>query len=73
MSGASKESTPYAVGCPLHGKVFLTQEEYDRQMGNADNRWVCPHSMCGLISWWDDDNYERAMGWLDDEGNPLEA
>lgn len=53
--------TPYAVICPYHGKRFLTEKEYERQMSKpavaafGDDLWRCPD--CGRRSGWDDDNY----------------
>jgi hypothetical protein len=50
-------SGPYAVKCRNHGLVFLTVKEYTHQLLDADSFWVCP--ICGAISDWDDDNYEK--------------
>jgi hypothetical protein len=49
-------SGPYAVHCRHHGQVFLTEKEYNDQLLD-DSFWVCP--ICGAISSWDDDNYEK--------------
>ena len=35
--------TPYAVRCPLHGLIYLTYEEYCRQMDQLGQVWKCPH------------------------------
>ena len=51
-----RKQTPFAVICPDHGQVFLTDKEYDAQMDNPDLLWTCPE--CGKPSQWDDDNYE---------------
>ena len=40
----SAEPTQYAVECPIHGKVYLTPEEYDRQLSIHD-RWRCPRML----------------------------
>lgn len=56
MSGESAVPTRYAVTCPLHGQTFLTKEEYDRQMEQPDNYWMCPR--CGSAAAFDDDNYD---------------
>jgi len=61
----SEVETAYAVLCPTHGQVFLTDDEYGRQLCRADDRWICPK--CGEICNWDDDNYEKH---LDMEGPP---
>lgn len=55
-SGASATRTRYAVSCPVHGQVYLTKAEYDRQMNLADDRWACPR--CGRTAEFDDDNYD---------------
>lgn len=53
--------TPYAVHCRLHGLVYLSQAEYDRQMDDPNSLWKCP---CGRLAEWDDDNYEaRIDAW----------
>ncbi len=61
----STEPTPYAVLCRSHGKVYLTKDEYNRQMCAPDSRWSCPE--CGRICDFDDDNYEASL-----EGEPEE-
>ena len=40
-----------------HGLVYLTDEEYDRQMSSPDSLWKCP--FCRYEAQWDDDNYEQ--------------
>lgn len=63
---SSESPTPYAVQCPKHGRVFLTEREYDGQMNRSSERWFCtqteedPVGICGEWSEWDDDNYESA-------------
>lgn len=44
MNGESTKPTPYAVTCPVHGRVYLTEEEYHRQMMKPDQVWACPRS-----------------------------
>jgi hypothetical protein len=51
----SEIPTPWAVICPEHGKVYLTKENYNRQMRASDSTWRCP---AGCHAEWDDDNYE---------------
>lgn len=56
----SEEPTPYAVHCTgLIGNgdecengeaIFLTKEEYRRQLSRANQRWRCPK--CGAEAWW---------------------
>jgi hypothetical protein len=58
-SGLEVASSPYAIICPDHGRVYLSSAEYERQMRLPDDRWICPRD--GKVSEWDDDNYERAM------------
>lgn len=56
--------TPYAVTCegpwdlPGHGcgLVYLTTEEYNRQMDAPSKTWRCP--LCRYEAVWSDDNYE---------------
>ena len=43
----------YAVICRKHGRVALTEAQYDEQMDRPDSRWTCP--TCGDIAEWDDD------------------
>lgn len=70
MTGHSPEPTQFAVICPDHGQVFLTYDEYNRQLRKANSLWMCP--LCGQSSTWDDDNYElrgvvdRVVGEADD-------
>jgi hypothetical protein len=70
----SEHPTPYAVHCSglieghSCGLVYLTPEEYDRQMMAAHRRWRCP--ICKAEAEWDDENYEQAMGgdgWGDED------
>jgi hypothetical protein len=56
----STTPTPYAVNCPTHGQVFLTEAEYSRQMWKADSVWMCPD--CHQPAQWDDDNYAERIG-----------
>jgi hypothetical protein len=58
-------TTKYAVFCPEHGRVFLSEEEYDFQMDRPDSRWTCPREcgppdvgICGADSEFDDETYE---------------
>jgi hypothetical protein len=56
-----------AIICPIHGTVFLTQAEYNRQMDKPDSIWKCPKfethkdrmGLCGQPSEFDDDFWER--------------
>lgn len=72
----STEPTAYAVICPAHGRVYLTQAEYSRQMDQPDSLWKCPRweydaatkegdparvGPCGEPSEFDDDTHEAAM------------
>lgn len=66
----SASPTPYLVHCRTHGKVFLTEAEYQRQMWNPDNGWTCPE--CGADADWDDDNYEASLP-QSPEGDPPDA
>lgn len=57
MPNAGK--TPWAVFCPIHGRVYLTRPQYDAQITKPDNRWVC--TICGAVSEWDDDTYDKYL------------
>jgi hypothetical protein len=54
-----RPSAMYAIICHVHGRVFLTQSEYDRQMCNVDALWTCP--TCGNRAFFDDETYEKAQ------------
>ncbi len=56
----SEEPTPYAVLCRSHGRVFLTKDEYGRQMCKPDALWRCP--LCKQDAQFDDETYESALG-----------
>lgn len=49
--------SPFAVICPDHGQVFLTEDEYIEQLTNADERWYCP--LCFILAEFDDENYSK--------------
>jgi hypothetical protein len=51
--------SPYGIICDNCGKQGLTQQNYEKQMWNADALWKCPN--CGDTATWDDDRYERGM------------
>ena len=59
--------TPYAVHClgPWDmpgggcGLVYLTEEQYNRQMARPDYKWRCPH--CRYEADWSDDNYDEMI------------
>jgi predicted RNA-binding Zn-ribbon protein involved in translation (DUF1610 family) len=62
-SPESSTRTPWAVICPTCGRpgdhlVFLTREEYMRQLSSPDYKWECPR--CGQNATWSDSNYELA-------------
>lgn len=56
---------PHAVICKdneIHSspmRVFLSEEEYNRQMDRPDDTWSCP--LCGSMATWDDDNLEKYL------------
>ena len=54
----ANSDSPYAILCFYHGRVYLSDYEYNQQMQFADARWVCP--LCGHIADFDDDTFERA-------------
>lgn len=66
----SPTRTPWAIRCygidPEMGAgpctkdlVYLTKEEYMRQMNVPSRTWRCPR--CGGDAMWDDANYEDAI------------
>jgi hypothetical protein len=73
MSAGSFTPTPYAVicladyPCKSGDLVFITQEEYRRQLGLPNNVWVCPR--CGYFAEWSDDNYQEYLDSLEETCN----
>lgn len=65
-NGRSWKETAYAVHCPKHGKVFLTVDEYGRQLMRPNSKWTCPVmdtdldelGLCGRVSEFDDAHFE---------------
>lgn len=66
MKRVSEIPTAYGVHCkgqdcntPCNGGdiIYLTTDEYIRQMYRPDSFWQCPE--CGSDAWWDDDNFDR--------------
>ena len=55
-----------AVTCLKDGQVFLTEEEYLRQLERSNERWMCPK--CGEEAFFDDYHFEEKH--LVDEGKP---
>ncbi len=51
--------TPYRLNCPHCGPVYLSTQEYDRQMCCGDREWWCPG--CGEqgSSMWDDRHFDE--------------
>jgi hypothetical protein len=70
MNAESATPTPWAVVCPVHHCVYLTESEYFRQLDRADDAWTCPRvetdpqrlGLCRAPALWDDENYEAAGG-----------
>ena len=48
--------------------VFLTKQEYDRQMAHDDSLWKCPVEGCDEAATFDDDNYEYPAALYAEEG-----
>ncbi len=43
LAGVAVNRTPWALDCPLHGLVHLTNHEYNRQTTQgAGSSWTCP-------------------------------
>ena len=67
MDAWGRSRTPYAVRClgPYdianadHGLVYLTEDEYARQMCAPGKGWRCP--ICRYDAVWDDDNFEQMV------------
>jgi hypothetical protein len=67
---SSANPTPWAVICPQHGRVYLTNDEYRVQLDRPNAGWECtevvtgtaPVGPCGEESEWDDENYEARGG-----------
>ncbi len=53
-------TSPYAVICPNHGQVLLTNDQYSYQLDHADDLWCCPH--CLETSEFDSARYEAYYG-----------
>jgi len=57
---SNEELNPYAIICPTDGQVYLTEQQYNKQMANPDTRWICP--VCGIQPVeFDDINFEDHM------------
>lgn len=56
-----RDRTFAAVICEEHGLVYLTREEYDKQMNNPDRLWECPIG-CESVAFWSDGNFEDFLG-----------
>jgi hypothetical protein len=68
---SSANPTPWAVICPQHGRVYLTNDEYRVQLDRPNAGWECtqavleeplPVGVCGEEAEWDDENYEARGG-----------
>jgi hypothetical protein len=64
--GKSQAPSPFAVICRTHGQVYITEDDYVKQLSMPDALWTCPE--CGGVAEFDDDNYEY---WTE-EGEPDE-
>ena len=42
---SSPNPTPWAIRCPKHGEVFLTEDEYKEQVGRGGDEWRCTRQM----------------------------
>jgi len=62
--------TPYAITCEEHGFVYLTKQEYDRQLSRPDDLWRCP--VCRLTAFWSDENYDSFFDTEFSDGTPVE-
>lgn len=48
--------TRTAIICPKHRLTFLTDDQYNEQLGKANSLWLCP--ICDAPSKWSDKVYE---------------
>lgn len=55
----SKTPTAYALECKTHGKIYLTRDEYLRQL-ESDDDWLCPIGLCEAV--FHEENYKEKMG-----------
>ena len=62
----SEVPTRWAIICPNHERVFLTYDEYVRQLCNADTLWHCP--LCKEAAWFDDETHVN--GLVERAGSP---
>lgn len=60
--------TPYAVMCPVHGRIYLTREGYTHQMNDPNAFWRCP---CGRKAEFDDVTYEAAQDVTSDDAQKM--
>ncbi len=69
-----KPRTPYAVICVARCQDnqghpvshYLTDEEYDLQIKNADAEWICP--VCRIPgAFWDDQNEEDYYDYVEND------
>jgi hypothetical protein len=70
LTGQEAPTDHYAVLCPIHGRQFLTQKQYDTQMNDTNSRWKCPK--CTRPAKFDDITYEAYLDALEkqtEEGN----
>lgn len=58
--GVSTTPTENAVICQTDGQVFMTEEEYQKQLGRSNADWACPK--CGNPASWDEVNFEKSLG-----------
>lgn len=84
-TGQSESATPYRVQCLVHGGVYLTHDEYIRQMEHPSKVWGCPAPeaaggeggvailACNRSAVWDDLNYESLIGFVDTDNAPAAA
>jgi hypothetical protein len=69
MDGEASFPTRWRVRCPIHGQVYLTEREYDRQIMCGHKAWACPRvdvdpnrfGLCGEESDFDVDHLEASL------------
>ena len=78
FNGESPVPTGYALFCPIHGRVFMREAEYDRQMARPNSRWSCPRmdadpqrfGLCGAECEFDDDTFDEWQNRPEDSAPP---
>jgi len=55
-SAQCQQQEGYSVVCPDHGRVFLSNEEYTKQLLDPDRGWLCPECGAGCTLYEEEDD-----------------